>query len=150
MTPAARDFTAPVDILMVEDNPADARLVVEAMKDSQIRHELHVVPDGLQALDYLHRRGAHAGANRPSLIFLDLNLPRIDGREVLRQIKADADLRRIPVVVMSSSRAPEDVARAYDAHANCYVRKPIDFTQYRDVVRKIESFWLSAVQLPVS
>jgi two-component system, chemotaxis family, response regulator Rcp1 len=146
--PSRPEFASAVDILVVEDNPGDARLVREALKESRIPTELHVVPDGLEALEYLHRRGVHARASRPNLILLDLNMPRLDGREVLRQIKADPELRRIPVVVMSSSGADEDVARSYDQHANSYVRKPIDFTEYRDVVQRIESFWLHAAQLP--
>jgi two-component system, chemotaxis family, response regulator Rcp1 len=142
------DFPSTVDILVVEDNPGDARLVREALRGSKIPNELHVVPDGLEALEYLHQRGAHARARRPNLILLDLNMPRLDGREVLRQIKEDPELRRIPVVVMSSSGADEDIVRSYDQHANSYVRKPIDFMEYRDVVRRLEGFWLHAAELP--
>ncbi len=139
----------PVQILIVEDNPADARLVREVMRDSKILNEIHWVPDGVEALDFLYQRGKHAKAPRPNLIFLDLNMPRKDGRAVLTEVKADEVLRRIPVVVMTSSQAEEDVARAYDAHANCYVRKPIDFQQFHQVVKTLENFWFSTVELPV-
>lgn len=139
----------PVQILIVEDNPADARLVREVMRDSKILNEIHWVPDGVEALDFLHQRGKHAGAPRPNLIFLDLNMPRKDGRAVLTEVKADDVLRRIPIVVMTSSQAEEDVARAYDAHANCYVRKPIDFQQFHQVVKTLENFWFSTVELPI-
>ncbi len=139
----------PVQILIVEDNPADARLVREVMRDSKVLNEIHWVPDGVEALDFLYRRGKHAGAPRPNLIFLDLNMPRKDGRAVLAEVKADEILRRIPVVVMTSSQAEEDVARAYDAHANCYIRKPIDFQQFHQVVKTLENFWFATVELPV-
>ncbi len=139
----------PVQILIVEDNPADARLVREVMRDSKVLNEIHWVPDGVEALDFLYRRGKHAGAPRPNLIFLDLNMPRKDGRAVLAEVKADEVLRRIPVVVMTSSQAEEDVARAYDAHANCYIRKPIDFQQFHQVVKTLENFWFATVELPV-
>jgi chemotaxis family two-component system response regulator Rcp1 len=139
-----------VHILLVEDSAADVRLVREAMRNSTIRHEFHVVSDGVLAIEYLARTGSYRDVPRPSMIILDLNMPRRDGRQVLQDIKADADLRRIPVVVMSSSAADEDIIRAYDHHANCYVRKPVDFSQFRDVVQKIESFWLTAARLPPS
>ncbi|HTT74006.1 MAG TPA: response regulator [Thermoplasmata archaeon] len=138
----------PVQILMAEDNAADARLVREVMAESKILNELHVVPDGVEAMAYLRRQGKYAGAARPSLIFLDLNMPRKDGRQVLAEIKSDPDLKRIPVVVMTSSKAEEDIARAYDEHANCYVRKPIDFDQFHTVVKTISQFWFTAVELP--
>jgi len=140
----------PVQILIVEDNPADARLVREVMRDSKILNEIHWVPDGVEALAFLHRQGKYAGAPRPSLMFLDLNMPRKDGREVLREVKADPELRRIPVVVMTSSQTEEDIARAYDQHANCYVRKPIDFDQFHQVIKTLENFWFSTVELPTS
>jgi two-component system, chemotaxis family, response regulator Rcp1 len=139
-----------VHILLVEDSAADVRLVREAMRNSTIRHEFHVVSDGVLAMEYLARTGSYHDVPRPSMIILDLNMPRRDGRQVLQDIKADVDLRRIPVVVMSSSAADEDIIRAYDHHANCYVRKPVDFSQFRDVVQKIESFWLTAARLPPS
>jgi two-component system, chemotaxis family, response regulator Rcp1 len=139
---------SPIQILMAEDNPADARLVREVMSESKILNEIHVVPDGVEAMAFLRRAGKYANAPRPSLIFLDLNMPRKDGREVLSEIKSDPDLRRIPVVVMTSSKAEEDIAQAYDEHANCYVRKPIDFDQFHTVVKAISQFWFTAVELP--
>jgi two-component system, chemotaxis family, response regulator Rcp1 len=138
----------PVQILIVEDNPADARLVREVMRDSKVINEIQWVADGVEAIAFLRRQGKYANAPRPNLIFLDLNMPRKDGREVLKEVKADADLRRIPVVVMTSSQAEEDIARAYDHHANCYVRKPLDFNQFHEVVKSLESFWFATVELP--
>jgi two-component system, chemotaxis family, response regulator Rcp1 len=143
-TPIAR----PVQILIVEDNPADARLVREVMRDSKILNEIHWVPDGVEAMAFLRRQGKYPQAPRPNLMFLDLNMPRKDGREVLSEVKSDPDLRRIPVVVMTSSQAEEDIARAYDQHANCYVRKPISFEQFHAVVKTLENFWFSTVELP--
>jgi CheY-like chemotaxis protein len=148
MTAPGQNGASPVQILMAEDNPADARLVREVMADSKILNELHVVPDGVEAMAFLRRSGKYASVPRPSLIFLDLNMPRKDGREVLAEIKNDPDLKRIPVVVMTSSKAEEDIARAYNEHANCYVRKPIDFDQFHTVVKTIASFWFTAVELP--
>ncbi len=139
-----------MQILIVEDNPADARLVREVMRDSKVINEIHWVPDGVEALAYLRRQGKYADAPRPNLIFLDLNMPRKDGREVLHDVKDDDELRRIPIVVMTSSQAEEDVARAYDQHANCYVRKPIDFEQFHAVVKTLENFWFATVELPDS
>jgi two-component system, chemotaxis family, response regulator Rcp1 len=138
----------PVQILIVEDNPADARLVREVMRDSKVLNEIHWVPDGVEALAFLRGQGKYADAPRPNLIFLDLNMPRKDGREVLAEVKADDRLKRIPIVVMTSSQAEEDVARAYDQHANCYVRKPIDFDQFHLVVKTLENFWFATVELP--
>jgi len=143
-TPVAR----PAQILIVEDNPADARLVREVMRDSKILNVIHWVPDGVEAMAFLRRQGKYPDAPRPNLMFLDLNMPRKDGREVLAEVKADPELRRIPVVVMTSSQAEEDIARAYDHHANCYVRKPIDFEQFHSVVKTLENFWFSTVELP--
>ncbi|HSW08310.1 response regulator [Aquabacterium sp.] len=137
-----------IEILMVEDNPGDVRLTREAFKDGRIWNRLHVVEDGLAALDFLYRRGTHADAPRPDLILLDLNLPRMDGREVLSVIKADPLLRIIPVVVLTTSQAEEDVLRAYHLSANCYVTKPVDFEQFIRVVQAIENFWLTVVRLP--
>lgn len=150
MLPSDRSENPPVQILLVEDSPADVRLIREAMRDSSIPHEFHVASDGIEAMAYLWRTGEHQNAPRPQMIILDLNMPRRDGRQVLSDIKADQHLRRIPVVVMSSSAADEDIVRAYDSHANCYIRKPVDFSQFRDVVRKIEAFWLTAARLPPS
>lgn len=138
----------PIEILMVEDNPGDVRLTKEALKDAKVSNTLRVVEDGAAALDYLHRRGVHADAPRPDLILLDLNLPKKNGREVLEEIKQDANLKSIPVVILTTSQAEEDVVRAYSLHANCYITKPVDFTQFAKIVRTIEDFWLSIVTLP--
>jgi CheY-like chemotaxis protein len=135
---------------MVEDNPGDVRLTREALKDAKVANRLHVVEDGVAALDFLHRRGIHAHAVRPDVVLLDLNLPRKNGREVLAEMKQDPDLKTIPVVVLTTSSAEEDVLRAYSLHANCYITKPVDFTQFEKVVRSIENFWLSIVTLPPS
>jgi CheY-like chemotaxis protein len=137
-----------IDILLVEDNPADVRLTREALRDAKVTNRLNVVADGVAALDYLYRRGDHAGATRPDLVLLDLNLPRKDGREVLEEIKSDPRLRSIPVVVLTTSRAEEDVLRSYDLHANCYITKPVDLGQFLAVVRAIDDFWLAVVRLP--
>jgi CheY-like chemotaxis protein len=139
-----------IDILLVEDNAADVRLTQEALRDAKIANRLSVVGDGVAALDVLHRRGSHTGATRPDLILLDLNLPRKDGREVLAEIKAHPELRRIPVVVLTTSRDEEDVLRSYDLHANCYVTKPVGLEQFLQVVRAIDDFWLAVVRLPPS
>lgn len=138
----------PIEILMVEDNPGDVRLTKEALKDAKVSNTLRVVEDGAAALEYLHRRGAHADAPRPDLILLDLNLPKKNGREVLEEIKQDVNLKSIPVVILTTSQAEEDVVRAYSLHANCYITKPVDFTQFAKIVRTIEDFWLSIVTLP--
>ncbi len=148
MTPPDLGNPLPVHILLAEDNPADVRLIREVMRDSKILNELHVVPDGVEAMAFLRHEGKYDGKPRPNLIFLDLNMPRKDGREVLRELKSDPDLRRIPVVVMTSSQAEEDIVRAYNEHANCYVRKPVDFSQFHQVVKQIENFWFAAVVLP--
>jgi len=138
----------PIDILLVEDNPGDAVLAREALESGKVLVSLHVVGDGEEAMRFLQRTGEHARAPRPGLILLDLNLPRKDGREVLAEIKADPDLRTIPVVVLTTSSAEEDIARMYDLHANCFITKPIDLTQFLRVVRSIEDFWLTVVRLP--
>ena len=136
-------------ILLVEDNPADMRLTVEALKEGKVLCNLHWVKDGVEALDFLHRRNEHVKATRPDLILLDLNLPRLDGREVLANIKADAQLRRIPVVILSTSKAEEDIVRSYDLHANCYITKyPVNFDSFIEVIRSIDRFWLALVTLP--
>jgi chemotaxis family two-component system response regulator Rcp1 len=137
-----------VDVLLVEDNPGDARLALEALRQAKVRNRLFHVEDGEEALDFLRRRGAHANAVRPDLILLDLNLPKTDGREVLAEIKKDDDLKRIPVVVLTISKEEEDVLRSYNLHANCYITKPIDFEQFMKVVRSIEDFWMTVVRLP--
>jgi two-component system, chemotaxis family, response regulator Rcp1 len=138
----------PIEILLVEDNPGDVRLTVEALKEGKVHNNLAVAKDGVEALAYLRREGSHASANRPDLILLDLNLPRKDGREVLAEIKEDPVLRRIPVVVLTTSKAEEDILRTYDLHANCYITKPVDLDQFISVVRSIDDFWLSVVRLP--
>lgn len=136
-------------ILLVEDNPADMRLMLEALKEGQVVCNLHWVKDGVEALDYLHRRNGHANSVRPDLILLDLNLPRLDGREVLADIKAHPRLRRIPTVVLSTSKEEEDIVRCYDLHANCYITKdPLNFDSFLEVIRSIDHFWLSVVSLP--
>jgi len=140
--------TKPVEILLVEDSPGDVRLTMEALKEAKVLNNLNVAADGIEAMAFLKHEGAHAKAPRPDVILLDLNLPRKDGREVLAEIKVDPNLRRIPVVVLTTSRAEEDIFRAYDLHANCYITKPVDFKQFLDVVQSIEDFWLTVVKLP--
>jgi two-component system, chemotaxis family, response regulator Rcp1 len=138
----------PVEILLVEDNPGDARLAVEALKDSKIKNNLHHVRDGVEAMDFLRRRGEYAGASVPDLILLDLNLPRKDGREVLEEIKVDPRLRHIPVVVFTASEAERDLLQTYGLHANAYVIKPIDLDRFIEVMRGVTNFWLTVVTLP--
>lgn len=138
----------PVEILLVEDNPGDVRLTQEALKESKIINHLSVVTDGVEAVEYLRREGRFAQAVRPDLILLDLNLPRKNGREVLAEIKEDQDLRRIPVVILTISQDEEDVFKAYNLHANCYVNKPLDLNRFLKVVQSIEDFWLTIVKLP--
>jgi len=138
----------PIEILLVEDNPGDVRLTFEAFKEAKLRNHLHVAQDGQDALDFLRRRGKHADASRPDLILLDLNLPRKDGREVLGEIKADPELRQIPVIVLTVSRAEEDILKSYNLNANCYVSKPLELEQFLAVVRSIQNFWLTIVTLP--
>lgn len=137
-----------IEILLVEDNPGDVRLTQEALREAKVRNQLHVVEDGVQAMEFLRRTGPYADAPRPDLILLDLNLPRKDGREVLEEIKQDRSLMRIPVVVLTTSRAEEDILRSYDLHANCYVTKPVDLDQFITIVKSIEDFWLTIVKLP--
>ena len=137
-----------VEVLLIEDNPGDVRLTREALKEAKVHNNLSVVNDGLDAMSFLRREGRFAQAPRPDLVLLDLNMPRKDGREVLAEVKADPDLRRIPVVVLTTSKAEEDILRSYDLHANSYVTKPVDFEQFMKVVRSIEEFWLSVVKFP--
>jgi two-component system, chemotaxis family, response regulator Rcp1 len=137
-----------VEILLIEDSPSDAELTMEALREAKMRNHLSIVEDGVQAMEFLRRQGAYADAPRPDLIMLDLNLPRKDGREVLAEIKADPNLETIPVVVLTTSRAEQDIARSYHLHANCYVTKPVDFERFVEVVHSIESFWLYIVTLP--
>ncbi len=137
-----------VEILLVEDNPGDVRLTKEAMKEGKMRNNLSVANDGVEAMAFLRKEGKFADAPRPDVVLLDLNLPKKDGREVLAEIKADPDLRRIPVVVLTSSKADEDIISSYDSHANCYVTKPGDLEQFMEVVRSVEGFWVQIVKLP--
>ena len=137
-----------IEILMVEDNPGDVRLTREALKGGKVLNQLHVVEDGVAALDFLYRRPPHQDAPRPDLILLDLNLPKMDGREVLSRIKSDEALKLIPVVVLTTSQAEEDVLRAYRLSANCYVTKPVDLHQFNRIVQAVEEFWLTIVSLP--
>jgi len=138
----------PIQILLVEDNPGDARLAVEALKESKVRNELYHVEDGVEAVDFLHRRKEYADVPPPDLVLLDLNLPRKDGREVLEEIKDDPELRLVPVVVLTTSAAERDLLKTYDLHANAYVIKPMDLDQFIEVVRVIENFWFMVVKLP--
>jgi chemotaxis family two-component system response regulator Rcp1 len=146
--PAKADIGPLVEILLVEDNPGDVRLTQEVLREGRIRNTLNVVGDGVEALDFLHRRGAYADAHPQDLILLDLNLPRMNGQEVLAEIKRDPALKHIPVVVLTTSSAEQDVLSAYDLHANCYITKPVDLDQFVRVVQSIEDFWLSIVRLP--
>ena len=138
----------PIDILLVEDNLGDADLAREALENSKLHNDLSVVGDGMEAMDFLRRKGKYAQAPRPDLILLDLNLPKKDGREVLAEIKADPDLKRIPVVILTISKDEEDVLKSYNLHANCFITKPIDLGQFMKVVKSIEEFWLTIVKLP--
>lgn len=138
----------PISVLLVEDDPGDVVLVTEAFEHNKVQNELHVVQDGVEALQFLRREPPYEDAQTPDLILLDLNLPRKDGREVLQDVKADDRLRRIPVVVLTTSKAEEDVLRSYDLHANAYVTKPVDFDRFIEVVRQIDEFFVSVVKLP--
>ena len=138
----------PVEILLVEDSPGDVRLTKEALKDSKVANTLTVAEDGVEAMALLRRKGKYSEAVRPDLILLDLNLPRKDGRQVLAELKADEDMRSIPVIVLTTSLAEEDIIRTYNLHANCYITKPVDLDKFLNVVRTIEDFWLSIVKLP--
>lgn len=144
MTPSAET----IEVLLVEDSPSDARLTQEAFRDGKIRNNLTIVTDGAAALSYLRRETPYESAPRPDLVLLDLNLPKMDGREVLRRIKTDPALQSIPVVVLTTSEAEEDVAKAYEYHANCYIRKPVDLDSFLHIVSVVENFWLTVVKLP--
>lgn len=135
-------------ILLVEDNPGDVRLTMEALKDAEVPNRLSVVRDGVEAMEFLRRQGQYVAAPRPDLILLDLNLPKKDGRQVLKEIKADDTLKRIPVVVLTTSRTEEDILKAYDLNANCYITKPVDLDQFTQVMQAIEVFWMTVVKLP--
>ena len=136
------------DVLLVEDDAGDVLMTQEAFEHHKLRNQLHVVSDGVEALAFLRREGEHAGAPRPGLILLDLNLPRKDGREVLEEVKNDESLRTIPIVVLTTSQAEEDILRSYNLHANAYVAKPVDFERFIDVIRQIDDFFVSVVKLP--
>ncbi|HVL66947.1 MAG TPA: response regulator [Vicinamibacterales bacterium] len=144
----ASNTTAAIEILLVEDNPGDVRLTQEMLREARVANRLSVATDGEQALDYLHGRPPFDAVRRPDLVLLDLNLPKKNGQEVLAEIKQHPELRRIPVVVLTTSRAEEDILRSYDLHANCYVTKPVDLPQFMTVVQSIEDFWLTVVKLP--
>lgn len=137
-----------IDILLVEDNLGDVVLAQEALQESKVRNRLFVVEDGVEAMAFLHQEGSYAGVPRPDLVLLDLNLPRKSGREVLAELKTDEDLKSIPVVVLTVSKAEEDVVKCYRHHANCYITKPLDFEQFMHITRSIEEFWLTIVKLP--
>ena len=138
----------PIEILLVEDNPGDVRLTKEALKEGKVYSNLHTVKDGVEAMEFLRKQGKYKDVPRPDIILLDLNLPRKDGREVLEEIKSDDVLKRIPVVVLTTSKAEEDVLRTYNLHANCYVTKPVDLEKFIVVVKSIDIFWLTVVTLP--
>jgi CheY-like chemotaxis protein len=138
----------PVQILLVEDSPGDIRLTQEVLKQGKVHNDLHVVRDGVEALEYLRREGPNGEARRPDLILLDLNLPRMDGRELLAEIKHDENLCNIPVVILTTSKAEQDILSAYELHANCYITKPVDLDQFVGVVEAIENFWFTIVKLP--
>jgi len=144
----SHQFGRPIKILLVEDNPGDVRLTQEAFKENKVRNSLSVVGDGLEAMTFLRRVDKYTDAPRPDLILLDLNLPKKDGREVLAEIKEDPDLKSIPVVVLTTSKAEEDIIKTYNLHANCYITKPVDLEQFITIVKSIEDFWLTVVKLP--
>jgi len=138
----------PIEILLVEDNPADVRLTQEALLEEKLHNNLNVVNDGVEAIAYLRKQGKYSNSVRPDLILLDLNLPKKDGKEVLREIKNDDDLKLIPIVVLTVSKAEEDILKSYNLHANCYINKPLDLNQFSRVVKSIKDFWLTIVKLP--
>ena len=138
----------PIEILLVEDNPGDSRLAKEALKESKLKNNLYIAEDCVEAMNFLYKTGKYSKMPRPDLVILDLNLPKKDGREVLAEIKNDDNLKRIPVVILTISKAEEDILKTYNLHANCYVTKPLDLDQFMKVVRSIEDFWLTIVKLP--
>lgn len=148
MSTSSERKVRPIDILLVEDSSADVRLTREALKEAKVLNALHIAPDGVEALAFLRKQGQYASSPRPDLILLDLNLPKKDGREVLAEVKADDRLKGIPVVVLTTSRAEEDVVRTYNLHANAYITKPVDLKQFLEVIHAIEEFWLAVVTLP--
>jgi CheY-like chemotaxis protein len=140
----------PIEILLIEDNPGDVRLTQEVLKDAKVSNNLSVVQDGVEALAFLHREGRYEDAPRPDIILLDLNLPRMDGRELLAEIKADQTLMHIPVLVLTTSEADADVLKAYNLHANCYIVKPLELDRFIEIMEAIEHFWLNIAELPVA
>jgi len=148
MPESPNDVGEPIEILMVDDSMGDVRLAQEALKEARVRNRLSVVHDGEQALAFLRREDGYADAPRPDLVLLDLNMPRMDGREVLAQVKNDPDLRSIPIVVLTTSEAEADIVKAYDLHANAYITKPVDLEAFLDAVKVVEEFWLTVVRLP--
>jgi CheY-like chemotaxis protein len=136
------------EVLLVEDSPGDVRLTREALKEGKVRNNLSVVSDGVEAMEFLRREGKYADAPRPDIVLLDLNMPRKDGREVLAEMKGDESLKRIPVVILTTSEAEQDILKTYDLHANCYLTKPVDLEQFISIVKSVEDFWLTIVQLP--
>jgi chemotaxis family two-component system response regulator Rcp1 len=150
MTQKSHALSAPIEVLLVEDSPGDVRLTREALKDAKMHINLSVVSDGTEAMAYLRREKIHAEAPRPDLILLDLNLPKMDGRDVLKEIKESDALKSIPVVILTTSASPVDVERSYQLHANCYITKPVDLQGFIKVVRSIDDFWLSVVKLPIN
>ena len=150
MHPFQRSFSVgkPIEVLLVEDNPADIRLTQEALRENKVHNTLWDVRDGVEALAFLRKKGKYAHVPRPDLILLDLNLPKKDGRDVLAEVKADEDLKRIPVVVLTTSQAEEDILEVYGLNANCYITKPVDLEQFIKIVKSIEDFWLTVVELP--
>lgn len=145
---SGQTMAKPIEILLVEDNPGDVRLTREAFKEGKVLNNLSVVEDGAEAMAFLRQQGKYADVPRPDLILLDLNLPKKDGREVLPEIKGDTNLKRIPVVILTTSKAEQDILKTYNLHANCYVTKPVDLEQFISVVRFVQHFWLSVVKLP--
>ncbi len=143
-------YNKPIEILLVEDNPADARLTVEAFKEGKVSNKLTIVEDGVEAISYLRQEGGYAEAPRPDIILLDLNLPRKHGREVLAEVKEDPDLRRIPVIILTTSRDEKDIISTYNLHGNCFITKPVDLDRFLDIVRSVEDFWLTTVTLPAN
>jgi two-component system, chemotaxis family, response regulator Rcp1 len=145
---AQKTETRPVDILLVEDNPGDVRLTKEALKDAKVLNEIYVARDGVEAMQFVHREGSFANAPMPDLILLDLNLPRKDGREVLAELKKDPKLQHIPVVVLTTSKADEDIIKTYNLHANAYITKPVDLNRFVEIMHALEQFWFTIVKLP--
>ena len=148
MTIDTTQIATPIEILLVEDSAGDVRLTKEALRDAKVRNNLHVASDGMEATSFLWRQGKHANAPRPDLILLDLNLPKKSGREVLEEIKVHPSLKSIPVVILTTSAAEEDILRSYQLHANCYITKPVDLDQFLKVIKTMDNFWLAIVKLP--